>query len=94
MTTQLLELGIPVVVAVNMIDLVERNGDKIDLNRLSQELGCPVMAVSALKGKGTKEVAAKAIEVAKNIKLHQYLRSMTKLSCRLYRRLNRNFKCK
>ena len=65
MTTQLLELGIPVVVAVNMIDLVERNGDKIDLNRLSQELGCPVMAVSALKGKGTKEVAAKAIEVAK-----------------------------
>lgn len=66
LTTQLLELGIPVVVAVNMIDLVERNGDKIDLNRLSQELGCPVMAVSALKGKGTKEVAAKAIEVAKN----------------------------
>lgn len=65
LTTQLLELGIPVVVAVNMIDLVERNGDKIDLNRLSQELGCPVMAVSALKGKGTKEVAAKAIEVAK-----------------------------
>ena len=65
LTTQLLELGIPVVVAVNMIDLVERNGDKIDLDRLSQELGCPVMAVSALKGKGTKEVAAKAIEVAK-----------------------------
>lgn len=65
LTTQLLELGIPVVVAVNMIDLVERNGDKIDLNRLSQELGCSVMAVSALKGKGTKEVAAKAIEVAK-----------------------------
>lgn len=65
LTTQLLELGIPVVVAVNMIDLVERNGDKIDLNRLSQELGCPVMAVSALKGKGTKEVAAKAIEVSK-----------------------------
>lgn len=65
LTTQLLELGIPVVVAVNMIDLVERNGDKIDLNRLSQELGCPVMAVSALKGKGTKEVAVKAIEVAK-----------------------------
>lgn len=65
LTTQLLELGIPVVVAVNMIDLVERNGDKIDLNRLSQELGCPVMTVSALKGKGTKEVAAKAIEVAK-----------------------------
>lgn len=65
LTTQLLELGIPVVVAVNMIDLVERNGDKIDLNRLSQELGCPVVAVSALKGKGTKEVAAKAIEVAK-----------------------------
>lgn len=65
LTTQLLELQIPVVVAVNMIDLVERNGDIIDLNRLAQELGCPVMAISALKGKGTKEVAAKAVEVAK-----------------------------
>ena len=65
LTTQLLELQIPVVVAVNMIDLVERNGDMIDLNRLAQELGCPVMAISALKGKGTKEVAAKAVEVAK-----------------------------
>lgn len=65
LTTQLLELQIPVVVAVNMIDLVERNGDIIDLNRLAQELGCPVMAISALKGKGTKDVAAKAVEVAK-----------------------------
>ena len=73
LTTQLLELGIPVVVAVNMIDLVERNGDKIDLNRLSQELGCPVMAVSALKGKGTKEVAAKAIEVAKKHQLRMQI---------------------
>ena len=64
LTTQLLELGIPVVVAVNMIDLVERNGDKIDLDKLSKELDCPVIAISALKGKGTKEAAQKAIEVA------------------------------
>lgn len=71
LTTQLLELGIPVVVAVNMIDLVEKNGDKIDLNRLSQELDCPVMAISALKGKGTKEVASKAVEAAKKHQVAQ-----------------------
>lgn len=65
LTTQLLELGIPMVVAVNMMDLVERNGDKIDISKLSQELDCPVIEISALKGKGTKEAALKAIEVAK-----------------------------
>lgn len=66
LTTQLLELGIPMVVAVNMMDLVERNGDKIDISKLSQELDCPVIEISALKGKGTKEVALKAVEVAKS----------------------------
>ncbi|WP_278908598.1 ferrous iron transport protein B [Faecalicoccus pleomorphus] len=65
LTTQLLELGIPMVVAVNMMDLVERNGDMIDISKLSQELDCPVIEISALKGKGTKEAALKAIEVAK-----------------------------
>lgn len=65
LTTQLLELGIPMVVAVNMMDLVERNGDKIDISKLSQELDCPVIEISALKGKGTKEAALKAVEVAK-----------------------------
>lgn len=66
LTTQLLELGIPMVVAVNMMDLVERNGDMIDISKLSQELDCPVIEISALKGKGTKEAALKAIEVAKS----------------------------
>lgn len=65
LTTQLLELGIPMVVAVNMMDLVEQNGDMIDISKLSQELDCPVIEISALKGKGTKEAALKAIEVAK-----------------------------
>lgn len=65
LTTQLLELGIPMVVAVNMMDLVERNGDMIDISKLSQELDCPVIEISALKGKGTKEAALKAVEVAK-----------------------------
>lgn len=66
LTTQLLELGIPMVVAVNMMDLVERNGDMIDISKLSQELDCPVIEISALKGKGTKEAALKAVEVAKS----------------------------
>lgn len=66
LTTQLLELGIPMVVAVNMMDLVERNGDKIDISKLSQELDCPVIEISALKGKGTKEAALNAVEVAKS----------------------------
>lgn len=57
LTTQLLELGIPVVVAINMMDLVEKNGDQIDLNNLSKELGCPVVEISALKGKGIEEAA-------------------------------------
>lgn len=65
LTTQILELGIPTVVALNMIDIVEKNGDKIDLNKLSKLLGCPVVETSALKGKGIKEAAAKAVELAK-----------------------------
>ncbi len=64
LTTQLIELGIPVVVAVNMIDLVRKNGDEIDLAKLSRELGCEVIATSALKGIGSTEVAEKAIEIA------------------------------
>lgn len=58
LTTQLLELGIPVVVAVNMLDIIEKRGDHIDYQRLSQKLGCPVIAVSALKAKGIKELMA------------------------------------
>ena len=64
LTTQLLELGIPMVVAVNMIDVVRKNGDRIDLAKLSKELGCAVVEISALKGEGTKKVADMAIEAA------------------------------
>ena len=53
LTTQLIELGIPVVMAVNMIDLVRKNGDKIDLKKLSAELGCQAVEISALKGEGS-----------------------------------------
>ncbi|MGI6151444.1 MAG: ferrous iron transporter B [Christensenellales bacterium] len=65
LTTQLIELGLPMVVAVNMMDVVQKNGDKIYIDQLSQELGCPMMEISALKGKGIKEAADKAVEVAK-----------------------------
>ena len=66
LTTQILELGIPTVIALNMIDVVEKRGDIINLDKISQILGCPVIKTSALKGTGTKEVALKAIEIAKN----------------------------
>lgn len=65
LTTQLIELGLPVVVAVNMIDLVRKNGDRIDLAKLGTELGCAVMEMSALKGEGSMAVAEKAIEAAR-----------------------------
>lgn len=65
LTTQILELGIPVVVVVNMIDLVQKNGDKIDIRKLSQTLGCEVVEASALKGQGSVQAAEKAIALAK-----------------------------
>ncbi len=64
LTTQLAELGIPVVVAVNMMDIVEKTGDKIDIGVLSQRLGCKVVKISALKGTGIKEAADEAIKAA------------------------------
>ena len=66
LTTQLVELGIPVVCAVNMIDIVRKNGDKIDIKELSRQLGCTVLEISALKGDGIMEAAEAAIEAAKN----------------------------
>ena len=65
LTTQLTELGIPVVVAVNMMDIVEKNGDKIHIKELSRELGCPVVEISALKGTGVVEAAETAVKAAK-----------------------------
>ncbi len=66
LSTQLIELGIPVVMAVNMMDIVKKNGDVINLKRLSECLGCPMVEISALKGKGVKEAAEKAVLTAKN----------------------------
>ena len=66
LTTQLTELGIPVVVAVNMMDVVEKNEDKINIAELSRELGCTVVEISALKGTGVMEAAEAAIDAARN----------------------------
>ena len=66
LTTQLIELGIPVVMAVNMIDLVRKNGDKIDLKKLSVELGCQAVEISALKGEGSMKAAEMAVAAAKS----------------------------
>lgn len=75
LTTQLTELGIPVVVAINMIDVVKKNGDKIDSARLSKELGCKVCEISALKGTGILEAAEEAIKMAnggKTVPQHKF----------------------
>ena len=65
LTTQLLELGIPVVVAINMMDVVKKSGDQIHIKKLSQELGCPVVEISALKGTGIDEATQCIIDTAK-----------------------------
>ena len=75
LTTQLTELGIPVVVAINMMDVVRKNGDKINIAELSRQLGCPVVEISALKGTGVPEAAAAAVEAAKNgktVPMHRF----------------------
>lgn len=76
LTTQLTELGIPVVMAVNMMDVVEKNGDKIDTARLEKELGVTVCSISALKGTGVTEAAEEAVQIAssgkKTIPLHKF----------------------
>ena len=64
LSTQVMELGIPVIMAVNMIDILEKTGDKIHLDKLSKKLGCEVVAISALKGTGIKEAANKAVKLA------------------------------
>lgn len=75
LTTQLTELGIPVVVAINMIDLVKKNGDSINIDELSRQLGCKVMEISALKGTGIMEAAEAAIKAAgstKTVPMHSF----------------------
>lgn len=66
LTTQLMELGIPVIMAVNMMDIVEKKGDEINIANLAKELGCEVVTISALKGQGTQEAAHKAVQLAQN----------------------------
>ena len=68
LTTQLTELGIPVVIAINMMDIVKKNGDKINTAELSRQLGCKIVEISALKGTGIMEAAEAAIDAAKNTK--------------------------
>ena len=76
LSTQLMELGIPVIMAINMMDIVEKNGDKIHISKLSQKLGCEVVEISALKGTGIKEAAEKAVVLANqkknNIPVHKF----------------------
>ena len=75
LTTQLTELGIPVVIAVNMMDIVKKNGDQINTAELSRQLGCKVMDISALKGDGTMQAAEEAVKAAKNgktVPLHTF----------------------
>ena len=66
LSTQIMELGIPVIMAVNMMDIVEKKGDKIHIDKLSEKLGCEVVEISALKGKGIKELANKAVKLAES----------------------------
>ncbi len=66
LSTQLMELGIPVVMAVNMMDIVKKSGNKIHIDKLKQKLGCEVVEISALKGTGIKEAAEKVVSIAKN----------------------------
>ncbi len=70
LTTQLLELGIPMIVAINMMDIVQKNGDKIDVQKLSRELGCEVVEISALKGTGIRKAAEKAVGLGQKGKRH------------------------
>ena len=75
LTTQLTELGIPVVVAINMMDVVRKNGDQINIGELSRQLGCPVVEISALKGDGVMEAAETAIRAAageKTVPMHSF----------------------
>lgn len=64
LTTQLMELGIPVVMAINMMDVVKKSGDQINTKKLAEKLGCEIVSISALKGEGVKEAAAKAVKLA------------------------------
>lgn len=71
LTTQIIELGIPVVMAINMMDIVEKNGDKIHFDKLAEGLGCEVVKITALRNKGIKEAADRAVKLAESKKANQ-----------------------
>ena len=77
LTTQLLELNIPMIIALNMMDLVRKNGDKVDVKALSDALGCEVVELSALKSEGTDALIKKAVAAAKNKKVHEQKKVIT-----------------
>ena len=76
LSTQIMELGIPVIMAVNMLDVLEKRGDKIHINKLSEKLGCEVVEISALKGTGIRDLSNKAVKLAeskkKNTVVHKF----------------------
>lgn len=76
LSTQIIELGVPVIIAVNMMDVIEKNGDKIHIENLSEKLGCKVVEISALKGNGIKELVKEAVKLAQSKKtnkiVHQF----------------------
>ena len=78
LSTQLLELGIPVVMAINMMDVVKKNGDQIFIDKLSEVLGCKVVEISALKGTGVKEAAEAAVQAAQANKAQQIVHTFDK----------------
>ncbi len=78
LSTQLLEFGIPVVMAVNMMDIVKKNGDQVFIDRLSRELGCPVVEISALKGTGVKEAAEMAVQAASSRRTQRVVHTFDK----------------
>lgn len=77
LSTQIMELGIPVIIAVNMMDIVKKKNDKIHIKKLSEKLGCKVVEISALRGEGIKELAREAVEIAKAKKTNEVIYQFT-----------------
>ncbi len=91
LSTQLMELGIPVIMAVNMMDVVKKNGDKIHIDKLSQELGCEVVEISALKGEGVMKAAEKAVGLAQAkaaVPVHKFAQEVEDVLNRIEDRLD------
>ncbi len=92
LSTQLMELGIPVVMAVNMMDLVKKNGDRINIAKLSQKLGCEVVEISALKGNGVMQAAERAVALANkktvSAPVHEFAQAVENVIGRVEEKLN------